>query len=151
MDAAREAAEKFRVLELVHRYFRCLDARDGPGLSECLAEDLDSFHTFAGPQKGREAFLRTVLAELPGLELFQHYSTNHEITLDGDRAACRSYVYAQHVVKTPAGPDLAPGGGRYLHECVRRGGRWIIAAVRVDVTWASPALAQVYGAGRPPS
>ncbi|MBI5445270.1 MAG: nuclear transport factor 2 family protein [Deltaproteobacteria bacterium] len=145
MDRASDAADRLDVLDLVHRYFRCLDARDRAGLAACVTEDVEASHTLAGAQRGAEAFLNLALAELPGLVCFQHYCTNEEVTVEGDGARCRSYIYAQHSVRTDSGPALLAGGGRYVHECVRGAEGWRIARISVDVTWLAPGLEAVYG------
>lgn len=63
MNAAdREADDKLSVIELAHRYFRCLDAHDRDGLAACVTDDLEAVHSLFGTQKGKEAFLSVALA-----------------------------------------------------------------------------------------
>jgi len=140
----QNSADVLAVSKLISRYLRCLDTHDAPGMKDCLTEDLEAFHTVTGPLKGRDAFLALTMMEPPGLKMSQHYCTNQEITIDGDRATCLSYVFAQHVVAMGNEEVLMPGGAHYSHEFVRTPDGWRIARLRCDVTWIDPRLADVY-------
>jgi ketosteroid isomerase-like protein len=142
--ADQNSADVLTVSRLISRYFRCLDTHDAPGTKDCLTEDLEAFHTLTGPIQGREAFLALTMMELPRLKMSQHYCTNREITVDGDRAKCLSYVFAQHLVIVGNEEVLMPGGARYSQEFVRTADGWRIARLRCDVTWLDPRLADVY-------
>jgi hypothetical protein len=137
-------ADVFDLSLLISRYCRYVDDHDGSGMKECLTEDVEAFHTLMGPVKGRDQFLGVITMTPPHLKLTQHYCTNQEITIDGDRAQCRSYVYAQHLVAVGNEDVLMPGGARYLHEFIRTSDGWRISKIRCDVTWADPRLADVY-------
>jgi SnoaL-like domain len=144
MNPLQSLAARAAVLEVVHRYFRCLDTHDADGLRACVSPDLRARHTLTGEIAGREAFLAVAIAAYPGLDCTQHYCCNEEIEVDGDRALCRAYLYAQHAVTTGGSAMLMPGGGRYTFELTRSGEDWIIARLANDVTWMHPGLDRVF-------
>jgi hypothetical protein len=148
MPSSQEPIDRAAIIERVHRYFRCLDERNAEALAACLAADVTARHTLFGELRGREAFLQVALARWPGLVSAQHYCSNEEVDVAGDRAGCRAYLYAQHVVLHEGSHVLMPGGGRYTFELGRTGDAWIIRTLANDVTWMDPGLAAVFAPTR---
>ena len=74
-----------------------------------------------------------------GLEATQHLMSNPMVDLDGDRARCRMYVQAVHVLPNPGGDAEFTIGGYYDDRLVRtadeRRGGWRIEAVKLTVWW----------------
>jgi hypothetical protein len=144
MRATSFESDRDAVLEVVHRYFACLDEHDAEGLRECLATDLRAGHSLLGVSEGLENFLAVLKIPFPGLLSAQHYCSNERISVEGDRAACHAYLYAQHVVERDGVTELMPGGAHYEFDLARDDGRWRIRELRNRVTWMTPGLEKVF-------
>ena len=115
--------DKLEIHELLARYARGIDTRDWPLYRSVFTEDATIDYTSAGAMAGSAdevaAALEQSFAHLP---MSQHYITNIEVDLDGDRA---------HVVAMFFNPMQLPGfeeqsacGGFYHHDMVRTPDGW---------------------------
>lgn len=146
MDTGEQnITDMIAVSTLIDRFFRFCDTFDAEGLTDCLTEDVDTFHTVLGSIKGRTSFVEAAMHDdVPELKATQHYCMNKQITVHGDSALCLSNLYAQNVVSVNGEDVLMPAGGYYTHECVRTEQGWRIMRLRNDVTWKDPQLANVF-------
>jgi hypothetical protein len=78
-----------------------------------------------------------VSAVLQPLDASQHLVTNHQVSVDGERAACRCQVQAQHVRRGAEGGSTYVVGGHYEDDVVRTPEGWRLAHRRLVVTWTS--------------
>ncbi|MFV8816709.1 nuclear transport factor 2 family protein [Haliea sp. E17] len=57
----------------------------------------------------------------------QHITTNHTVTIEGDRAHCFSYVLGRFIRDVGEGGNMFESGGWYDDTLVRDGQNWLIA------------------------
>jgi uncharacterized protein (TIGR02246 family) len=102
MSTASTPSDDERALrQLIYRYARCADTRDGDGFATVFTDDgeLQSFgQTFAGPE---------ALSKIPGM-LSNFVKTYHTVlnclfTLNGDSASGEIYSTAHHLKPTEEG------------------------------------------------
>jgi ketosteroid isomerase-like protein len=123
---ARELQDRLDIAANLSRYTYGCDTRDFDLLASAFLPDApidyDSMppHVKAFPQFSE--FCRSVLNQLAST---QHFVGNLDVTVDGDKAHCTSYVQATHV-----GHDgrMFVGAGRYDDDLVRTPDGWKIAA-----------------------
>lgn len=127
-----EDLEAIRALDA--EYCRLLDDGDWPALADLFTVDGE----FAGLSHARgQAELLVFFAGLAtnGLTAFWHHVTNLEVTVDGDRASVRSFLWQPCVLHGE--PHVA--GGRYHDELLRVGGRWRYRRKQVVFDYFAPA------------
>jgi hypothetical protein len=74
---------------------------------------------------------------LSGFTYRQHISSNHRITLDGDRATCLAYMYAQHYLPDASGGDELLMRGWYEYGLARTLAGWQIDRLTQHFTWGT--------------
>jgi 3-phenylpropionate/cinnamic acid dioxygenase small subunit len=123
MDPAQVAFDKIEISELLSRYARGCDTGDWELLRSVFTEKAILDYTSAGcPTGGRDEMVTWLEQSLSLLPSRQHYITNIEIELDGDRAKVQAMFY--NPMQLPGMADLSYCGGRYHHEMVRTGDGW---------------------------
>lgn len=94
--------------------------------------------------------MATRTSALAGLRR-QHLSTNHQVTLTGDRAECLAVFLIHRVAPgapgAPAGMDTFDNAGQYRHGCVRDPDGWRIDRIRQTVLWTR-GRPEIHGAFR---
>jgi hypothetical protein len=65
----------------------------------------------------------------------QHVTTNHQVTVDGNRATCRCQLHSQHVFHSDNGDQLFTVGGYYNDTFVRTEDGWRISHRTMEQTW----------------
>ncbi len=122
MDA-QAVADKLEIHEALARYARGVDSGDWELWKGVFTEDAQLDYSSAGFAVGSRdevcAALEQAMAALP---LRQHYITNVEIDLDGDRAKVRAMFY--NPMKFPFMDDMSFCGGYYHHDFVRTPDGW---------------------------
>jgi hypothetical protein len=83
---------------------------------------------------------------LPKFKFTQHFITNHDVTISGNKAVSRSYVHAVHVLPYAEGGDLWGVYGTYEHELVRTSSGWKVSKMSFHLLYQEgnkniPALA----------
>jgi len=122
------------------RYAVALDSADWDACERCFTEEaVFDFSDMAPEARPRpmssRTWVRTFAAKnLTGFTARQHMSANHQIEIDGDRATCRSYAFAQHYLEGEANP-LNVQHGVYEHTLVRSGQEWLISSIRMRLWW----------------
>ena len=115
--------DTIEIHELLARYARGVDSRDWELWKAVFTPDATIDYTSAGAVVGRRdevaAWLEQGLGTVP---MTQHFITNIEVDLSGDRARARAMFY---------NPMLLPGmaeqsycGGYYHHDLVRTAEGW---------------------------
>lgn len=66
-----------------------------------------------------DVYADEVIRLLSGFEATQHVSTNHMITIGGDRATCICYTDATHYLPIESGQSWLVAGSRYALEAER--------------------------------
>lgn len=89
----RELLDHHAIERVLKRYARALDEKNYDALDACFTADAHIDYTCAGGLKGAypeiKAWLAKVLDPLPEM---QHFTTNVELTFDGDTAQGTSYT-----------------------------------------------------------
>lgn len=81
----------------------------------------------------KEEMVDLVAAGLGRYSGTQHFSTNHQINLDGDRASSRSYLHAVHISGDPT--EHWSVGGWYDGHYVRTSEGWKFEAIKFTQAW----------------
>lgn len=115
-------------------YCWAIDSRDWEALRSIFAADVNA-------QLGRtvhqdvEGIIDRCRNALEPLDASQHSVSNHQVTVDGDRATCRCYFRAQHVRRsTPGGANFMIAG-IYDDRLVRVDDGWLITHRVLTVSW----------------
>jgi hypothetical protein len=139
----RELSDRQRIQDLVHREARALDQRDWVLWRSCYTDDADIDWSGNQGAKGKvgEAgpWLAKVAENFP-FPAYQHYVTNVEIELDGDRGRAREMQII--AISLPA-PGATAEGGRQMGFCgiwfedevVRTAAGWKIARRVEKLAW----------------
>ena len=129
--------DRLAIIDLTIAYCWALDAHDWAALENVFLPDATA--ELASPLlQGVEAIKTRVATALDPLDESQHMVTNHQVTIEGDRATCRCYLQAQHVRR--AAGDGGAGvnfivAGRYEDEMVRAPQGWRIKHRRLVRMW----------------
>lgn len=137
--ALRELLDRDAVRDLVLRFANAFDLQDWGALRSCLMPEIFvDYSAFRKEPPGRvaaDAYVAARALALAGLRT-QHLSTNHQVTLAGDRAECLSAFLIHRVAPgMPAGTDAFDTAGHYWHGCVRTPEGWRIDRIRQTVLW----------------
>ncbi|HEY2684906.1 MAG TPA: nuclear transport factor 2 family protein [Steroidobacteraceae bacterium] len=132
--------DRTQISELLYSFARALDTRDFDAYVRNYAED--GFIDLPQPAAGPDARLKIPRAEMSArvpqsfrsYSATHHISSNHQIRIDGDSAASRSYLQAVHV-RTPR--DHWGAGGWYDCTYRRTPEGWRFVQVRLTALWVS--------------
>jgi uncharacterized protein (TIGR02246 family) len=127
----RDEAE---IRDLMLAFARGLDERDWEAYADTFAED-GEFEIMGHRRVGRAEIAAGPARDLVKFHRTQHYSTNHRIQIDGDRATASHYLLAVHIPDSARPSEHADIGGRYLCECRRTPAGWRFTEVRLEVWW----------------
>jgi hypothetical protein len=135
----RHLIDRAEITDLVLRFARAMDGQDWSLLRSCLAPEVAvDYSDLRGDPPATvsaDAFVAARVAGLAGL-VTQHISTNHLVTIDGDRAECAS-CFLIHRVDPAARPgsNSFDTAGHYLHRLSRTPGGWRISGITQTVVW----------------
>src|SRR5262245_43977491 len=89
-----QIGDRLEVGEQLSRYCRAIDAGEWDLLDTIFTADAMLDYTSSGGIRGPYSEVKPWLAKvLPLFAVRQHYVTNRELTLDGDRATSVAYLY----------------------------------------------------------
>lgn len=126
--------DRLAIQDVLVRYGTALDDRDWDRLATCFRPDVVSNYG-SRERRGYAEIEQLCRRALEPIDLSQHFISNFEIRIDGDRATSRCYVLAQHVKETaPGGPHYLLGG-IYSDELIRTADGWRITARAFRATW----------------
>jgi 3-phenylpropionate/cinnamic acid dioxygenase small subunit len=150
----RDLLDRDAVRDLVVRFANAFDLRDWNALRACLAAEIFvDYSAFRGEPPRTvtaEAYVDARASALAALRT-QHLSTNHQVTLAGDRAECFSAFLIHRVAPAaPAGADTFDTAGHYWHGCARTPDGWRIDRIRQTVLWTR-GTPEIHGAFRTPA
>ena len=119
----RAVHDRLEIHELLARYARAVDDRDWDLYRSVFTDDAHIDYTSAGGIAGGRDEVADFLAEaFAGVRWAQHYVTNVEVDLDGDRAEVRAMFYNPMHLPGMSEPSFC--GGRYRHQMVRTEQGW---------------------------
>jgi uncharacterized protein (TIGR02246 family) len=152
-DALQRLLDEAEVRRLILTFSRALDEQDWESYANTFAQD-GVFEILGQRRVGRAEIAAGPARDLTRYEHTQHYSTNHWIDVDGDRAAASHHLLAIHVPDAARPGQHADMGGRYVCECRRTEEGWRFSEVRLEVWWSGgiefgiePAIAEAHDPG----
>lgn len=127
--------DKIEIRELLFRYARGLDTQDWSLLASVFTSDAQLDYTSVdgpvGPKDEIVAWLERALTPVP---MTQHFITNVEIDLQGDRATVRAMFY--NPMQLPGIDGLAYCGGNYHHDLMRTAEGWKSTRLVEETKWS---------------
>ncbi|MEU8545405.1 nuclear transport factor 2 family protein [Streptomyces roseoverticillatus] len=141
-DRVRELGDRAAVNELLDRYIVLLDNQDENGFdgswpSTVFTDDVRMIFP-VGACEGLSDVARLHFVAKNRFDRSLHVSSNHIVTLDGDRADVRLHVLATHVHHP--GPENRPNfdiGGYYEGEAVRTAVGWRLRTWAFHLVWST--------------
>ncbi|MFI5047995.1 MAG: nuclear transport factor 2 family protein [Acidimicrobiia bacterium] len=116
-------SDKLEIHELLARYARGVDLKDWELWKSVFTDDAiidySSANCPVGPRDEMAAWLEQGLGKAP---MTQHFITNIEVDLDGDRASVHAMFYNPMLL--PGMADQTYCGGYYHHDVVRTAEGW---------------------------
>ncbi len=133
--SAQEISDRFEIEDVLTRYAWSIDKREFDGLDDVFTADASIDYSSSGGIKGKfpevKQWLSTVLPYFPA---YQHFVTNKDIRIDGDKATSRAEFYNPMMqAKEGGATSLFFVGGEYHDQLVRTADGWRIAE-RVEVS-----------------
>jgi hypothetical protein len=132
----RALADRIEIHELLARYSTAVDAKRWDLLETVFVPGaVVDFRGNGGPELPYPevvGFLQESLASFAGC---QHFVTNHQIELDGDRARCRIYCFTYLSSITDGDEVLFADGGWYDDALVRTPDGWRIERRVSGLVW----------------
>ena len=133
MDA-HDIADRIEIRELLFRYARALDTQDWSLLSSVFTPTAYLDYTSVdGPSGVRDEVVAWLERALTPVPMTQHFITNVEIDLKGDRATVRAMFY--NPMQLPGIEGLAYCGGNYHHRLVRTSEGWKSEHLVEETKW----------------
>jgi 3-phenylpropionate/cinnamic acid dioxygenase small subunit len=134
--------DRLAIEEVLTRYAWALDSKSFDGLDEVFTADAHIDYTSSGGVAGPFPEVKAWLARvLPNFPAYQHLVTNHQITVDGDRATSRAEFYNPMVTAKPDGSrGIFFVGGEYHDQLVRTPGGWRISERIEKSVWTDGEL-----------
>jgi hypothetical protein len=135
-----DTADKLAVAETLYRYATGVDRRDWTLYRSVFADTVDidfsSFGPDLPPQVLRaDDWVAGIKPLFTGLAATQHSMMNPVATGDGDAATITMSMQAHHVYDPEDPESWYTVGGYYDDTLIRVDGRWLLASVRLTVTW----------------
>jgi 3-phenylpropionate/cinnamic acid dioxygenase small subunit len=133
-------ADKEQIAEVLIRYATGIDSKDWALLRTCWTDDVDVDYGEVGHYSGVEA-ITDLMAQLhSGMGPTYHRLSNLVVTVDGDDATARSYVFA-HLQAVPDDPaSWVEALGHYDDELVRTPEGWRIAKRTTHIARVQPGV-----------
>jgi 3-phenylpropionate/cinnamic acid dioxygenase small subunit len=125
------------IIDVCVRYATAIDDRDWDRLRSCFLPDAVGVYHPERQLRGYPAIDDAIRTAVTPLTRTQHLVTNPEIDLDGDEAASRCYLHAQHVRAGVPGGEQFVIAGRYSDRFVRTAEGWRIRERRLDRWWTA--------------
>ena len=116
-------SDKLEINELLARYARAVDTKDWELWKTVFTLDAHvDYSSAGGTVGGRDAVAAWLEEALRPFPMTQHYITNVEVDLDGDRASVQAMFY--NPMQFPGATELSYCGGSYQHAMVRTVDGW---------------------------
>jgi hypothetical protein len=137
----RRLEDRASIIEVVINYARGVDQRDWTLFASVFTDPVVTDYSALGsPPKTweRAPFVDYIREALSGFTATQHISPNHVVEFDaedGDRAVCRSYMYAQHYLEGSPNGDFYLVRGAYDNHMLRTRDGWRIERIVQHVFW----------------
>ena len=127
-------SDKAEIRELLFRYARAVDDKDWALMDVVFTSDARLDYTSVdGPAGSRDEIVDWLERSLAPVPMTQHFITNLEIELDGDRATARAMFY--NPMQLPGMDDVCACGGNYHHALVRTPDGWRSERLVEETKW----------------
>ncbi|MEV1080012.1 nuclear transport factor 2 family protein [Streptomyces sp. NPDC050211] len=126
--------DRMAIGDLLVAFASRLDEKDFEGYAALFTEK-GTLELPGLVHQGRAGLADLVARDLGRYHRTHHISTNHQITVDDDEAASRSYLHAVHLPEEADPTHWWSVGGWYDNTYLREGGQWRISGVRVTPVW----------------
>ncbi len=126
---------RLAITDVVNSVGTLADLRQWSQLQELFTEEVTIDYTslFEGEVQNisSQQLMTQWQSLLPGFDATQHLITNHQITVNGDKATVLAYVRATHKL----GDEMWVVGGYYVDELVRTDEGWKIKAIQYNALY----------------
>jgi 3-phenylpropionate/cinnamic acid dioxygenase small subunit len=136
--ALQAIIDRQAIVDTIVRYAATLDAKDWAGAETCFAAEVETdYGDLRGTGPARIAAHAFVDLRRQALERLKthHMTTNHLVTLDGDRATCQSAMLIHRLDPSRETDNTFDTLAHYTHTLARTAGGWQITLVRQSVAW----------------
>jgi hypothetical protein len=136
--ALQAIIDRQAIVDTIVRYAATLDAKDWAGAETCFAAEVETdYGDLRGTGPARIAAHAFVDLRRQALERLKthHMSTNHLVTLDGDRATCQSAMLIHRLDPSRETDNTFDTLAHYTHTLARTAGGWQVTRVRQSVAW----------------
>jgi uncharacterized protein (TIGR02246 family) len=137
IEQVRWLVDRAAISDLLVDFARALDDQDWEGYAANYTPDGVLAISPTISHSGRNGLADFVAAGLGRYAGTHHLSTNHAITVDGDRATTRSYLIAAHVLDPEDPYRHADGAGWYRCTLHRTPEGWRFAHVTLEIRYLS--------------
>jgi uncharacterized protein (TIGR02246 family) len=134
--AIEQLVDEAAISKLLVSVGAALDRKNWTGYANNFTED-GVFEIMGQVRKGREEIAAGPGRDLERFDRLQHFSSNHVITLEGDRATASHYLLGIHVPDEAEPHRHADIGGRYLCKCLRTKDGWKLTHLRLEIFWTA--------------
>jgi hypothetical protein len=121
------------IVDVTIAYTWALDTRQFDDLRSVFLPDATAM--LGRECNGVDDIITRISGALGPLDESQHLIGNHHVEVDGDRATCRCYLQAQHVLRSAEGGPNHIIAGRYDDELERTPDGWRIRHRSLTVMW----------------
>ena len=130
-------SDRIEIDDLIMTYTRSVDTLDWARFDTVFTPGATIDYTASGGLKGTRDEMRDWLAEtLPMFSKMQHYICQKEVTIDGDTAVARIYLFNPMEITQPDGSAWRMEvGGCYLHQLVRTSEGWRSRELIEEIIW----------------
>ncbi len=119
----QQLQDKLEIHELLARYARGVDTKDWELWKAVFTPDATLDYSSAGiPIGSRDEIAALFEGAFVAVPMTQHFISNIEVDLDGDRATARAMFF--NPMQLPGMDDQSYCGGYYTHELVRTPTGW---------------------------
>ncbi len=127
-------ADKIEIQELLARYARGVDTKDWDLWKSVFTPDAHLDYSSAGiPAASRDEIAAIFESAMGAIPMTQHFISNVEIDLDGDKAKVRAMFY--NPMQLPGMAEQSYCGGYYHHDMVRTPEGWRSERLVEDNLW----------------
>ena len=130
--------DRTAISDLVIQYARSLDSQNWQLCRSCFTDEIEmDYYEYTGKPATKfraDEFIAFNSYALSDLKT-QHLSTNHQITLDGDKATCVSNMVALHHRSNNRGENFFNMHGYYTMNLVRTVNDWKIQKIKQSLHW----------------
>jgi SnoaL-like domain len=132
----QDLSDRAEITDVLVREASAMDRRDWESWEAQFTPDAFIDYTANDGARGNPAEVRAWLAAVLGrFTACQHLSSNHEISLYGDRATVRSMQYIGVRTESPEGPRVLFSGIWFRDELRRTDAGWRIGSRIEELAW----------------